>query len=230
MGTVFAIIEKRHSVRNFSKHSLSDGEVARLEALFEKLPKIDAKSGLEWRLKKKTPVGSAKLFAVLAQQSPAGLVEYGFEGQALVLKLVEQGFGTCWLAVGRAVEKNSPAVIVFGKGAGNSLSSKITRAVIRGDRRKPLDELLTHDSVKPTPEQERIIAAMRLAPSAVNKQPWRFSVKDSRGIKVRKLAGHPVWTSIDLGIVLLHGYLAALDLFAKAGVRRIEDDHYLIEF
>ncbi|HEQ72540.1 MAG TPA: hypothetical protein ENN69_08630 [Spirochaetia bacterium] len=230
MASVFSVIESRHSVRDYFSYELKREEIEWTEGLFEKVPVVGTVGRLPWRLIPHSPIGSGKLYAPLLEPTSAGLVEYGFQGEALVLKLTERGFGSCWMAVGRAVEKNAPAVIVFGKEAGHTVASRLSRAVFKSNRRKDLDELLTHDSLTPLPEQERVLNAMRAAPSAVNKQPWRFTVTESRLLRVRRAGGRPDWSYMDLGIVLCHGYLAALELFGSARVTRLDDEHYQIDY
>lgn len=230
MASVFPVIEMRHSVRSYSRYTLAESDVEKLENLFSRLPSIDQALKLSWKLKTSSPVGSAKLYAPLAESHPGAWVEYGFQGEALVLKLTQAGFGTCWIAVGGATEKNSPAVIVFGKEAKTGLAAFVTGAFLRARRRKDLNDLLASGSDYPTSEERRVLEAMRAAPSAVNKQPWRFTVRGENAVEVKRTGGHPVWTYLDLGIVLCHGYLTALEVFGSAAVTRLDEDRYEIGF
>jgi hypothetical protein len=76
-------------------------------------------------------------------------------------------------------------------------------------KRKRLDELVTG-----TPKQEWMTTALeaaRLAPSAVNRQPWRFVLGDnSISIRVDKARdASKVARRLDCGIAMLHLELGA---------------------
>ena len=88
----------------------------------------------------------------------------------------------------------------------------------RTHRRVPISRLfssLTQDSL---PEWMRAsIQAARLAPSAVNRQPWGFHVEDN-SITVYVRTGGPEFTvskRLDCGIAMLHIEVAAM----SCGVR-----------
>jgi len=224
--SVFSLIEKRHSVRSFRPHRLSLKEEAKIQDLLKSPLVAGLDQRLDWKLKLNTPVGSGKLYTIVPDRRPEVLVAYGFQGQNLLLKLVALGYGTCWLGVGRAMEKNSPAVIVFGYEGPPNLVAWASRIFLRPGQRRPLASLLSEASLKPSSNLLKVLHAMRLAPSAVNRQPWRFTVKGDYKLEVRRTGGHPVWSYLDLGIVLCHGYLASQEVFGDAEVERINTDTY----
>jgi len=88
----------------------------------------------------------------------------------------------------------------------------------RNHRRKPLAELVTGLSTSDWPQWVKpALEAARIAPSAINRQPWRFYV-ESNGITVsvdNSRFSFGVSKRLDCGIAMLHIEVAALD----AGVR-----------
>ena len=84
----------------------------------------------------------------------------------------------------------------------------------RNHRRKPLEEMVSGLGRTDWPQWiETALRAARIAPSAINRQPWRFHVEpDSITISV----DNPRFTfgiskRLDCGIAMLHIEVAALD-------------------
>ena len=80
---------------------------------------------------------------------------------------------------------------------------------------KPFIELVRHRTScraydpKPVPRDylERMLEAARLAPSACNKQPWRFAVVEDEAVRMRLineafLAGIPMKWAIHAGVII----------------------------
>ncbi len=130
----------------------------------------------------------------------------GFVFQQLSLYLQSLGIGNCWVGMASPKIKNDDFVIVisFGK------SDKMTRDK-DSFKRKPLCEI--SDS-----NDKRLIPA-RLAPSAINSQPWYFkhSGKDFDVYQVKqnilKRQILKKWNPIDVGIALAHMYIANPETF-----------------
>nr|WP_294998159.1 nitroreductase family protein [uncultured Methanobrevibacter sp.] len=130
----------------------------------------------------------------------------GFVFQQLSLYLQSLGIGNCWVGMASPKIKNDDFVIVisFGK------SDKMTRDK-DSFKRKPLCEI--SDS-----NDKRLIPA-RLAPSAINSQPWYFkhSGKDFDVYQVKqnilKRQILKKWNPIDVGIALAHMYVANPETF-----------------
>ena len=84
----------------------------------------------------------------------------------------------------------------------------------RTHRRKPMSELVTGLDQGESPHwMKTALEAARIAPSAVNRQPWHFSVEpDSITVSV----GNPtrqlgISKRLDCGIAMLHIEVAALE-------------------
>ena len=146
-------------------------------------------------------------YLVISSESKAGyLTNAGFMFQQVCLYLSSKGFGSCWVGGVKPAEKVSTdlehvMVMAFGNAA-----EDIHRAM--GEfKRKPLQEIATG-------ADDRLEYA-RLAPSAINSQPW-FFVCENGGIDVyRKKNGalkaivYEKMSEVDIGIALCHIWLAS---------------------
>jgi hypothetical protein len=94
-----------------------------------------------------------------------------------------------------------------------SLEEKLMTGFGRTHRRVPISRLIGSLTQEGLPEWIRAsIQAARLAPSAVNRQPWGFDVQDG-SITVYVRTGGPEFTvskRLDCGIAMLHIEVAAL--------------------
>jgi nitroreductase len=170
--------------------------------------------------------GAQAYVAVLGKNTgPNTPEQVGYTGEGIVLEATACGLDTCWVggsfrpeAVGPMVSLNGGervfGVIPIGYGAGAwSFGEKLLSGFGRTHRRKSLPELVTdvHERDLP-PWITAALEAGRLAPSAFNRQPWRFSTTpDSITISVDNNGrDHGVSRRLDCGIVMLHIELGAL--------------------
>ncbi len=151
--------------------------------------------------------------------SAADRLQAGIDGERLVLELTRQGYDTCWLGAsydGRLVERatswdatDTIAVIAVGKRAKRrSMIERVMSAAVGARKRKPLDQLILSGS--PSGEIAEALEAARLAPSACNRQPWRFVVHPSGEIDV---FGTPSdsFMLLDVGIAIAHIFAVCPD-------------------
>ena len=164
---------------------------------------------------------------------PAAELGCGYSFEWFMLEALGLGLGSVWLggtlnrpAFAKAMELGEgelmPCVTPLGYPAKKmSLKETVMRKATRADTRKPFGELffdgdfhtpLTPEAAGPLSEA---LEAVRLAPSAVNKQPWRvlrregtcfFYKKGDKGF-VNPETGD--LQKIDLGIAVAHFALAA---------------------
>ena len=168
--------------------------------------------------------------------------EVGYLGEAFILEATTLGLGTCWIAgtfdkkqAGELVELSEGERVmaltplgtpVERRGAGK----RLLRRALKVSRRLPLGTIApgidgpaggktaaATGSDTPWPAWARTaVEAARLAPSGVNRQPWRFRLEGPGLVLAR--AEKLYWTApFDLGIAQLHVELGA----AHAGVRGI---------
>jgi len=153
----------------------------------------------------------------------------GYTGEGIVLEAVAMGLDTCWvgglfrqdLAASLADihdREQVLAVIPVGHALQDwSLEERLMTGFGRTHKRKPPEALLQDREGHVSSWLEAAIEAARLAPSAVNRQPWRFRASDEAltvSLDDTKLL-HTISKRLDCGIAMLHIELAAL----HAGVR-----------
>lgn len=153
--------------------------------------------------------------AVLSQNGKDEMA--GYMGEAFILECTALGLGTCWLGGSfseSAVEKlipvseNEEVVCITPIGVpaeGYTMRPRKSLAKLTGLSQAELVEL---------PEwQQRALECARVAPSAVNGQPWRFLAEQGR-LVIEGVSSNYGYGRLDCGIAMLHMELGA----AHAGV------------
>ncbi len=145
----------------------------------------------------------------------------GYTGEGIILGATSMGLGTCWVggyfypeAVAHriSIELNERILAVTPVGItldSFSFQEKLMTGFGYMHRRKRLKEMVTG-----TPRQDWMktaLEAARLAPSAVNRQPWRFFLSDNT-ISVtpdKDRDTDKISRRLDCGIAMLHLELGA---------------------
>lgn len=206
----YAAVSQRRSVRAF----MAPPDVAQLSALAFSaqrlaLPGVRMELGEceDKKLYRSMPfvdtiVGSGRYVALIVdRQAPDAALYAGVSGEALVLEAVSLGLGTCW--VGGTYRKSAvqtplkdgeylAAIIALGVPARE-------RHVKRAPRKKLTDICLSDPTGWPM-WAFNAAECLRMAPSALNRQPWRLSFS-GRTIQLEKTA---FAGTLDMGIALLH--------------------------
>ena len=150
------------------------------------------------------PWTTPQLITVCSEETDGYLENIGFLFQQMDLYLQTLGLGVCWLGMGRMNPKTATVVedmkfvimLAFGHPRGDQL-----RHDLKGFKRKSMEQITD----KPDPRLE----PARLAPSAVNSQPWYFTHEgDTIHVWCSK-KGSP----LDAGIALAHLYVANPESF-----------------
>lgn len=166
---------------------------------------------------------------------PNANVAFGYTFEMLVLKAQSMGIGTVWLggtmnrpeferAMELAEDESMPCASPLGYPAEKmSLRESIMRKGVKADARLPFAELFFDGTFENPLRKENAgvfaepLEMVRLAPSAVNKQPWRVVIADNAAhfyLKRSKGFGHDPrldMQKIDLGIALCHFALTAME-------------------
>ena len=157
--------------------------------------------------------------------------QVGYLGEGIVLEATILNLATCWVGASFRPEiaasfaitnKNERVLAVTPIGYAVedwSLEEKIMTGFGRKHQRKPLKELVTGLEEKKWPVwMKESLEAARLAPSALNRQPWRFFLKqDSITISVDNLKDtFNISKRLDCGIAMLHIEIALLS-YGKKG-------------
>ena len=240
MENITKIVRERRSIRTFDGNEVNMDDINKLSLFMEK---IENPYGIpiEFKFldgKKQTlpcPVVSGTDLYVGAKvpRMPHMEEAFGYSFEMFVLYAWSIGIGTVWIggtmdrsAFERAcvLEQNEmmPCVSPLGYPAGKmSVRETMMRKAIRANSRNPF-ETIFFDSTFDVPLTKEAagrlaepLEMVRLAPSAVNKQPWRvvldkngahFYLKRTKGF-VSESVGD--MQKIDLGIALCHFALAA---------------------
>lgn len=147
-----------------------------------------------------TPWLPQDILAIYAEDSTPSRMNVGYVFGLIDLYLQTLGLGTCWLGVGRPREKKEldglPLVMMMAVGYPDNVPYR--QSAEEFDRRPP-------EEIADRPD-ERLEPA-RLAPSAMNSQPWYF-LHDKEALHVycarRKSRTLTDYAHIDIGIALAH--------------------------
>jgi nitroreductase len=167
--------------------------------------------------------GAPSYLAFIARPQESGsYARLGYYGETMVLEATRLGLGSCWVsgtfdprAAGRELDlgpaEELVAVTPLGyPREGTSMSEKLIKRAAGSHSRKPLEQLCTGEPVERWPDWARTaVEAGRLAPSAVNRQPWRFRY-DGEELTVETAdGGSEAKKLLDCGIALCHLELGA---------------------
>jgi nitroreductase len=167
--------------------------------------------------------GAGLYLAFIGEEGKAGTEEgIGYTGEGVILEATLLGLGTCWVsgffrasAVRSHLEMGPGEKVYAVSPLGyaereRTVKDRIYSVLAGSKRRKPLSELVS-GSV-PEPWQTSALEAARLAPSATNRQPWRFVLAPGsitiRTDSPRDVGKYP--KRLDCGIAMLHVELGAL--------------------
>ena len=164
---------------------------------------------------------SVSIAFVGRMESPRVQEAAGYTGEGIILEATSLGLATCWVGgffrrdiVRRHIRILDGEKVLAVTPVGYSpdrkdRSERFLSGVVGADRRKPLDRLVSGDA--PPAHLERAFAAARLAPSAQNRQPWRFRVEKNAVIIAadKSFSTSGVSKRLDCGIAMLHFELGA---------------------
>ncbi len=178
--------------------------------------------------------GASLFIAGAVRKGPRAMEDYGYGMERNVLFATSLGLGTCWLGgtlnragfsrkIGLAAGELMPAVSPVGYPAGKrSLTDRAFRFMAKSDRRKPWTELFFDDRPGTPLAKERAgalgeaLEAVRIGPSASNRQPWRivregasFHLFLQRTPGYDRMTGEVRLQEVDMGIALCHFEAAA---------------------
>ena len=233
MEHVMELVTRRKSVRSFDGTPLREADLERLAAYLRYIETpfglpmefriLDAK---EHRLSSPVVTGTDLYAAGKLRRGPLAEAAFGFAFETFLLYALSLGVGTVWIAgtmdrpaFERAMELDDgefmPAVTPLGyPAAKRSLRDAAMRRAIRADARQPFEKMFfEEDFGRPmSPGGAGLwrdaLEAVRLAPSAVNKQPWRI-VRQGETFHFYKKSSLPAnekgdVQKLDIGIALAH--------------------------
>lgn len=188
--------------------------------------------------------GAELYLGVTVPKEEYALEALGYDFEQLVLYTTSLGLGTCWLggtfnrsafvsAMQIGEKEMFPILSPLGYPAQKkSITEQLMRKTVKADGRLEWKELFFKDGFETQLSSEEAgeyrfpLEMVRLAPSAVNKQPWRVVVADhgvhffeKHSLKVE--VGSVDMQRIDVGIAICHFHLALLENNKKGHFERI---------
>jgi len=184
--------------------------------------------------------GAFLYIAGAVKKGARALEDYGYGMERNILYATALGLGTCWLGgtlnragfarkIALAQDELMPAISPVGCPAQKrTLTDRAFRFMAKSDRRKPWPELF-FDGGPGTPLAREnagafgeALEAVRIGPSASNRQPWRI-IREGASLHFflartpgyDKMTGEVKLQDVDMGIALCHFELAA----AQLGIR-----------
>lgn len=202
---LYDAIRTRYSERRYEHEQLTAETAQKICEAFRTVRPIADSTRTELRLYSGGEIRAYSPFCVAAftEDSRIGVLNAGYTLEQMDLWFNANGFGSCWTE-----PKNEPADTPRGL----RYAGCVCFGVPRGERRSTLSQFRRKKlaSLTDIPDPGPILETARLAPSALNRQPWYFSgSNEDFVVSTRKVLTKPWLTAIDAGIVLLYIQLAA---------------------
>lgn len=256
-----------------SSRSLSPGQLSAIAARLSEIPSPYSCGDISLKIvSAATAPGGEKLgtygvvsgaehfITVAMAPDKSTIVAAGMMAEQLVLQLTSQGLGTVWIggtlkrsrfavSAGLADDMILPAIIPFGYPGKARFLERVMKSVAGSRSRRPFESLFFDGSPATvmTPTSAGAMAAplemVRLAPSAVNAQPWRVVRVAScwhfyASHKEKPGSHNENMKMLDMGIALSHFTLACQQLGMKTHITPVgvavppdilvpEDWHYI---
>lgn len=221
--TSYEAIYNRYSVRKFDKRPLPDALLMNLDKHIEEVDRLNSDISCKIKVVKDNEEKITGLFRVKApyyflvfvdKNKNQAKFEAGYVAEQLVLFLVARGVGTCYQGGAKIPKASIPdgmelaTIVAFGYSAGR---------VYREDNQAKRHPLSKTCLFKETPDEDfrTLLKAARLAPSALNGQPWRVVVYSNRMYLFCKPKKRMdlIDCELDAGIFFAHLAVAAEELW-----------------
>ncbi len=203
MSKFFDLVKTRRSVRTFDDSKLDREVIDELKSFSENITNpygipvrfafLDAE---EFKLSSPVLAGEKLYVSAMTGRGEHAAEAYGYSFQALLMHAHEMGLGTVWIggtmprekfekASGLAANEIMPCVSPLGKTASKmGVKETLMRKGVKADTRLDFEALFfANDFKTPLTKGSAMesglfdaLESIRLAPSAVNKQPWRVVV------------------------------------------------------
>lgn len=214
------MIEKRKSFRKYKDAPVDENTLEQIRSFWENAKALYPEIGVKAEILKREQVRSLmkwlppQVIAVYSEPHEWDLENVGFLFQQVDLYIQSLGLGSCWVGLGRPKgtaihnkENDKKFVILLTVG----YPEEELRSDLSQFKRRTLSEIADAPDEKLEPA--------RLAPSAVNSQPWYF-VADGKiyhlyRTKPGLIKGRSLndFNRMDVGIALAHLYVAHPDSF-----------------
>jgi nitroreductase len=157
---------------------------------------------------------------VADKKEPHAQEAVGYIGEGIILDATSRGLNTCWVGgffrpdvVESQIKLGVTEVVAGVTPIGYAKEENRRVGVFSKERkRKPIESIVNMQDTAFPEWISRALEVARLAPSAANRQPWRFAVKEGQVILSAKGESRSIGISkrLDCGIAMLHFELGAL--------------------
>ncbi len=266
MNNITEHIKNRRCVRTFDGRELTKTDIEKLTAFAKTIENpyktpVDFKlmNAKEYGLNCPVTVGTDLFIGGKIKCTENASVAFGYSFETMVLYAQSIGIGTTWLggtmnrdAFEKAMELDDDEIMPCASPLGYpakkmSIRESMMRKGVKADERFSFEELFFDGSFDKPLSKEKAgkwrdaLEMVRLAPSAVNKQPWRvvvtenavhFYLKRSKGFNYNEKLDMQM---IDIGIALCHFDLTAKEnnlnvIFEKNDPKLESDAEYIASF
>ncbi len=178
-------------------------------------------------------VGARSALVVIGRsEARAAQESMGYLGEAALLQATAMGLGTCWIAgsfkreiASKLAEVGEDEQIFAVSPVGHAeerprRGERLLKAAVRAKKRRPIDDMASGFDADQWPDwAAEGVRLARIAPSAANRQPWRFDFEPGAvtvSVVDRGVDGS-ISRLLDVGIAMLHFEIGAR-LMGVAGV------------
>ena len=214
-------VYKRKSVRKYSEQKLTDDELVKVARCLAEIKPLIPEIKVEYDIvpcnETNCKFNAEYCLIVYSEEANLWLANIGYLLEQWDLYLATLNIGVCWYGMGKVeqAERNGlkyGIMLAFGK-----CDESDFRNDVREFNRKKLDEIWLDDETTRTADDladgianGKLAEIVRLAPSAVNSQPWKV-VQEGNTLNVYREKGKtPVlsnvlfkhWNKVDIGIFL----------------------------
>ena len=208
MKELIESIRKRRSVRRYSDEKLSQEEYDKVESYLHRLKPLIPDLRVEFQIvpcsETNCKFNAEYCLLVYSEEGNLWLTNVGYMLEQWDLYLASLGIGVCWYGMGKVEEERQcdlmyAIMLSFGK-----CDADAFRNGTDDINRKAASDFWTGCG------DERLGEIVRLAPSAVNSQPWRVEQVENKFNVYRQKGGVPLlsaqlferWNKVDMGIFL----------------------------
>lgn len=171
-------------------------------------------------------IKAPRYIAYWGRPTREGRINAGFILEQISLGLTELGVGTCYLGAthisgANPDERGLEPIIIMSCG---NPAEPLTRTSTSEFKRKRLDKICDAELNE---KMRVILESARLAPSAMNRQPWQFAIEGGRIICCVEHSGLDAFrrlSEIDMGIVMSHILLTARVQCGAAHIEHSQQD------
>jgi len=250
---VIDVIKMRHSVRSYKNSEIPTDLLEKLKAYIKEMNQTKGLFGGGIRIElveKDDHVKEVKLgtygvikgathyLVVACEKSKYDLEDLGFLFEQVILYCTSLGLGTVWIGgtfqksnFSKAIQlkENEMLPIISPVGMESEKKSIVAKLFNHSFNRKEFTQLffnqdfdtpLTHEDAK---EYKEVLEMVRLAPSAMNKQPWRIQ-KDGNNFHIFSDSKIKM-SRIDMGICMSHFYITAKEKNLKGEIKVLDMKH-----